>query len=52
LAFDLDDAATAAPMIDRSPDDRPDQDRATVVRKSESLIAGYHAAGGPADDPE
>jgi hypothetical protein len=53
LAFDLDDAPLGAPpVIDRSPEDLPDRDRATAKRGSVSLSAGYHAAGGPADDPE
>ena len=53
LAFDLDDVAPGPPpVIERPPDDLPDQDREAAVRKLASLIARYHAAGGPADDPE
>ena len=53
LAFDLDDVAPEPPpVIGRPPDDLPDQDREAAVRKLASLIARYHAAGGPADDPE
>ena len=51
LAFDLDDAAPAAPpVIGRPPDDLPVRDREAAVAKLASLIARYHAAEGSADD--
>ena len=53
LAFDLGDAAPAAPPVaDRPPEDLPDRDREAAVAKLASLIARYHAAEGSADDDQ
>ena len=46
-AFDLDVVLEPPPpVIDRPPEDLPDQDREAAVRKLASLIAKHHVAGG------
>jgi len=53
LALDLDVESVVPPSVTaRPPQDLPDQDRAVAVARLASLIARYHAAGGPADDDE